>query len=111
METRLSALIDKIGTSDMLTTAYDTAWVARMREIDANLALPAIEWLSQNQLPDGSWGAAHSYYYYDRVISTLSAMIALAYQGKRRSDKNLIEKGMLALEKITDNAEQGLSFL
>src|SRR6266545_1851608 len=109
METRLSALIDKIGTSDMLTTAYDTAWVARMREIDANLALPAIEWLCQNQLPDGSWGAAQSYYYYDRVISTLSAMIALTYQGKRRSDKSLIEKGMLALEKITNNAEQGLS--
>jgi len=109
IESRLNTLIDKIGTSDMLTTAYDTAWAARLREVDPDLALPAIEWLCRNQLPDGSWGAAQSYYYYDRVISTLSAMIALFYQGRRRSDKDLIERGMLALEKITDNIEEHLS--
>ena len=101
-------LLNKIGQSDMLVTAYDTAWVARLREIDPDLGLPAIEWLAQNQLPDGSWGASHSYYYYDRVISTLSAMIALTYTGKRRSDKTLIDKGMMALENITDRATKSL---
>jgi halimadienyl-diphosphate synthase len=105
----LTSILERIGQSDMLTTAYDTAWVARLREVDPELGLPAIEWLSQNQLPDGSWGAAQSYYYYDRVISTLSAMIALTYTGKRRSDKTLIEKGTLALENITDHATKGLN--
>jgi halimadienyl-diphosphate synthase len=107
-ELNLTNLLKKIGQSDMLVTAYDTAWVARLREIDPDLGLPAIEWLSQNQLPDGSWGASQSYYYYDRLISTLSAMIALTYTGKRRSDKTLIEKGMSALENIANYATKGL---
>ena len=65
---KASELLNNIGRSDMLTTAYDTAWVARLREIEPDLSLPAIEWLCENQLPDGSWGTGQSYYYYDRVI-------------------------------------------
>ena len=75
VELNFTKLLKKIGQSDMLVTAYDTAWVARLSEIDNELGLPALEWLSSNQLPDGSWGAAESYYYPDRIISTLSAMI------------------------------------
>ena len=108
-EYNLSTLFERIGQSDMLTTAYDTAWLARLSEFDHELGLPALEWLSSNQLPDGSWGAAESYYYPDRVISTLSAMIALTYRGKRQSDKRQIEKGLEALEKMTDNATKGLA--
>jgi halimadienyl-diphosphate synthase len=108
-ELNLTNLLDRIGQSDMLTTAYDTAWVARLSEFDNELGLPALEWLCNNQLPDGSWGAAESYYYPDRVISTLSAMIALTYRGRRQSDKKQIERGLEALENITDNATQGLA--
>ena len=68
-EPNLTTLLERIGQSDMLTTAYDTAWVARLCEIDRDLGLPALEWLCSNQLPDGSWGTAKSYYYPDRVIS------------------------------------------
>ncbi len=78
-------------------------------EIDRDLGLPALEWLCSNQLPDGSWGTAKSYYYPDRIISTLSAMIALTYRGRRQSDKRQIEKGLEALEKMTDNATKGLA--
>lgn len=109
MNKRVRELLNQIGSSDMVTTAYDTAWVARLREIETELSLPAIEWLCNNQLHDGSWGTEQSYYYYDRVISTLSAMIALTYSGKRSSDKKHIERGLLALEKITDFATKGLS--
>ncbi|MGD8403054.1 MAG: prenyltransferase/squalene oxidase repeat-containing protein [Anaerolineales bacterium] len=105
----LTNLLNRIGQSDMLTTAYDTAWLARLSEFDSELGLPALEWLSSNQLPDGSWGAAESYYYPDRVISTLSAMIALTYRGRRQSDKRQIEKGLEALEKMTENATSGLA--
>lgn len=109
MECDPTPLLNKIGSSDMLTTAYDTAWLARLTECDRELGLPAIEWLCENQLPDGSWGAGQAYYYHDRVISTLSAMIALTKCGRRQSDKIAIEKGLLALEDITNNATKGLS--
>jgi halimadienyl-diphosphate synthase len=105
----VSTLLNEIGCSDMLSTAYDTAWVGRLTEIDSELGLAAIDWLCRNQLPDGSWGAGQSYCYHDRVISTLSAMIALTYHGKRQSDKILINKGLRALEKITSNATKGLN--
>ena len=108
-EPDFTCLIERIGQSDMLTTAYDTAWLARLSEIDRGLGFPALEWLCSNQLPDGSWGASKSYYYPDRVISTLSAMIALTYRGRRQSDKRQIEKGLEALEKMTDNATKGLA--
>ena len=94
----LAYLLERIGQSDMQTTAYDTAWVARLSEFDPDLGLPALEWLCCNQLPDGSWGSAQPYYYPDRLISTLSAMIALSYRGRRQSDKRQIEKGLEALE-------------
>lgn len=109
MNENLISLLDSIGHSEMLTTAYDTAWVARLTEFDRELGLAAMEWLCENQLSDGSWGAGQSYYYHDRVISTLSAMIALTKYGRRQSDKIAIEKGLLALDDITNNATKGLS--
>ena len=109
LESNLDSVLERIGQSDMLTTAYDTAWVARLSEFNLDLGLPALEWLCSNQLPDGSWGAASSDYYPDRVISTLSAMIALTYRGRRQSDKRQIEKGLEALENITNNATKGLA--
>ncbi|MDP1615243.1 MAG: hypothetical protein Q8L68_05540, partial [Methylococcales bacterium] len=42
-------------------------------------------------------------------ISTLAAMIALTQRGRRAHDKLQIEKGMLALERITSGATQGLA--
>ena len=109
MDDRISLLLNKIGRGDMLNTAYDTAWVARLTEINREAGLLALNWLCRHQLPDGSWGAKQSYCYHDRVISTLSAMIALTYYGKRESDRVLIEKGLRALEKITDRATKGLN--
>jgi halimadienyl-diphosphate synthase len=109
VETNLTALLDKIGRSDMLATAYDTAWVARLGDIDWELSNQAINWLCEHQLPDGSWGVEQPFYYHDRVISTLSAMIALTYRGRRNQDKNQIERGLIALEKITSTATKGLT--
>jgi halimadienyl-diphosphate synthase len=80
-----------------------------MGEIDYELCTHALEWLCENQLPDGSWGAKDIYYYHDRVISTLSAMIALTHRGRRARDKKQIELGLLALEKIITNATSELS--
>jgi len=108
IENEVHKLLNEIGPGRMSSTAYDTAWVARLGEMDWEISSQALNWLSENQLPDGSWGAEHPYYYHDRVISTLSSMIALNYLGRRSQDRRQIEKGLLALERITSGATKGL---
>jgi halimadienyl-diphosphate synthase len=98
----------EMGTGMVIPTAYDTAWVARLEEIDKDISNKALAWLCQHQLSDGSWGAREPFYYHDRVISTLAAMIALAHRGKRLIDRIQIEKGLVALEQITNGATRGL---
>jgi halimadienyl-diphosphate synthase len=109
IEVESQKLLEEIGPGHMSSTAYDTAWVARLGEIDWELSNRAMEWLCENQLPDGSWGAKNILYYHDRVISTLAAMIALTHRGRRARDKYQIEKGLMALESITSGATQGLA--
>lgn len=101
-------LLREIKYGTMSSLAYDTAWVARLGEIDWDLSGQALEWLCTHQLPDGSWGAEQPFYYHDRVISTLAAMIALSQRGRRSMDKKMIERGLIALERITSGATQGL---
>ena len=101
-------LLRTVGTSRLSHTAYDTAWVARLSDIDRNISNQALDWISNNQLSDGSWGVEWPMYYHDRVICTLSAMIALTYRGRRAKDKSQIEKGLAALETITSGATRGL---
>lgn len=101
-------LLHEIGPGQMTNTAYDTAWIARLGEIDRFTSFQALDWLSRNQLPDGSWGAPEFLYYHDRVICTLAAINALYKHGKRSSDRAKIEKGVLALEKLIDGAARGL---
>jgi len=104
----IEKLIEDIGPGHMASTAYDTAWVARLGEVDWNLSSQALSWLAENQLPDGSWGAPAPMYYHDRVLCTLAAMIALTYRGRRGHDKVQIENGRLALERIVGGATMGL---
>src|ERR1044071_1319388 len=104
----ISPLIAALGPGHMGSTASDTAWAGCLGEIDWPLSSPALSWLTENQLPDGSWGAPAPMYYHDRVLCTLAAMIALSYQGRRVRDKERIEKGKLALERMVGAATQGL---
>ena len=104
----IAKLIDEIGPGHMGSTAYDTAWAARLGEVDWGLSSRALAWLAANQLPDGSWGAPAPMYYHDRVLCTLAAMIALTYRGRRGQDHVQIQNGKLALERIVSNATQGL---
>ncbi len=108
MKDLIAKLIDEIGPGHMASTAYDTAWAARLGEVDWNLSNHALSWLAENQLLDGSWGAPAPLYYHDRVLCTLAAMIALSYRGNRVHDKVQIENGRNALERIVGGATQGL---
>ena len=104
----IAKLIDEIGPGHMGSTAYDTAWSARLGEINWDISSKSLSWLAENQLPDGSWGALAPVYYHDRVLCTLAAMIALTYRGRRGHDKVQIENGRLALERIVSGATLGL---
>lgn len=101
-------LLRRVGQNRLSHTAYDTAWVARLSDFDRNISNRALDWISDNQLPDGSWGVASPMYYHDRVVCTLSSMIALTYRGRRAKDKKQIERGLAALERITSGATAGL---
>ncbi len=101
-------LLTQIGPGMMTETAYDTAWVARLDDIDLDLSHRALEWVCEHQLPDGSWGAERPLYYHDRIVSTLAAMTMLAQYGRRLSDRKQLERGLIALDRIATQATQGL---
>ncbi|MBL8089583.1 MAG: hypothetical protein KF758_05000 [Anaerolineales bacterium] len=101
MNTIINDLIENIGPGKMPSTAYDTAWGARLSELEPSLAEGALDWLNTHQLSDGSWGAEFPINYYDRVISTLSAMIALTKHNPTLNKKQ-VERGVKALENIVN---------
>ena len=103
----IDKLIDEIGPGHMGSTAYDTAWAARLGEIDWDLSSRALAWLAENQLDNGAWGASVPMYYHDRVLCTLAAMIALSYRGRRGHDKVQIENGKFALERMASGQQRG----
>lgn len=72
---------------------YDIAWLARLRNSangDARWS-ELIEWLLENQHPDGSWGG-EIVYYHDRIICTLAAAIALQENGHSQQAQKAIER-------------------
>lgn len=96
------------GRSQMTNTAYDTAWVARLHELDEPMGEQALEWLRSHQLADGSWGAENIPYYYGRMTCTLAAMIALAKRGQVR-DRARLRRAQLALETATKGLSVSLA--
>lgn len=59
---------------------YSTSWIALIKNIDGR-DIPqfpsSLDWIVQHQLPDGSWGDAHFFCVYDRLVNTLACVIAL----------------------------------
>ncbi|TLN25418.1 cyclase [bacterium] len=100
------ALLESADQGHMPSTAYDTAWIARLGELDYDISNRALAWISEHQLADGSWGTSELYNYYDRVVCTLAAMIALTRRGRRAHDRIQIAKGLVALEKISSQADE-----
>lgn len=104
------SLLHKIGPGKMSNTAYDTAWIARLHQQPEMVpfALQAINWLRDEQLPDGSWGAKTPVYHHDRVICTLGALISLAEFGDSQ-DNQRIARGLEALSYHQQRLEDDLA--
>ncbi len=92
-------LKEEIGPSLITRSAYDTAWVARLGELDEPIGEEALEWLKAHQLADGSWGASEPRYYHDRLVCTLAAMTALARR-KEAQDHVRLRRAQLAMETV-----------
>ncbi|MBU7013888.1 MAG: hypothetical protein HXS52_07560 [Theionarchaea archaeon] len=87
-----STEIVKHDGGKMSSSAYDTAWVARVTDQQGTSVFPeCVQWILENQKQDGSWGS-QILDYHDRILSTLSAIIALKeLDGIRYKDH--IQKG------------------
>ncbi|MFN8528663.1 MAG: prenyltransferase/squalene oxidase repeat-containing protein [Anaerolineae bacterium] len=95
-------LLDDIGTSEVLNSAYDTAWVARLAPRGEAVGRHALEWLRKNQLADGTWGAELPRYYHDRLVCTLAAAIALVVNDDPQ-DADRIQRAKFALETVIED--------
>ena len=96
-------LLHQIGTGRILTTAYDTAWLARLGSMNSAVTTQALEWLRAHQLPDGSWGTISPHYNHDRLVCTLAAMTALAQYGDEQDAPRLWRA-----EQVLDSITRGL---
>ncbi|WCJ21540.1 Ent-copalyl diphosphate synthase chloroplastic [Euphorbia peplus] len=76
----IKAILESMEDGDITISAYDTAWVALVEDINGSGApqFPAsLQWIANNQLPDGSWGDAEIFTAHDRILNTLSCVVAL----------------------------------
>lgn len=65
---------------DINVSAYDTAWVALVEDINKTgipLFPSTLQWIADNQLPDGSWGDKNVFLAYERILCTLACVVAL----------------------------------
>uniref|UniRef100_N1QTS8 Syn-copalyl diphosphate synthase n=1 Tax=Aegilops tauschii TaxID=37682 RepID=N1QTS8_AEGTA len=83
------------GETSTNISAYDTALVALVKNLeggDGPQFPSCIDWIVQNQLPDGSWGDPAFFMVQDRMISTLACVVAL--KSWKIDSANLYDRGV-----------------
>ena len=87
-ETLINNLDNRLSPS-----AYDTAWMARVRNVDDSPRYPQLlDWLLNHQHDDGSWGGQISYRH-DRILSTYAALIALKDYALDQQYPDVVKRG------------------
>ncbi|XVF72401.1 hypothetical protein PTKIN_Ptkin12aG0118500 [Pterospermum kingtungense] len=80
----IKSMLGSMEDGEISSSAYDTAWVALVEDVNGSGApqFPSsLEWIANNQLPDGSWGDRQIFLAHDRLINTLACVIALTTWG------------------------------
>lgn len=95
----IETLLQDSGVGQMRSTAYDTAWIARLAKLNEPMGFRALDWLRTHQLADGSWGAEELSYYHDRLVCTLAAATALARHGDPQ-DAPRLQRAKVALQTV-----------
>jgi len=100
-------ILNNLGQGGISPSAYDTAWVARIpnsKNPNKPMFPRALDWVVNNQHPDGSWGGKIEYYH-DRIICTLSAIVVLnqydekKYRGEIKKGEKYINSNIKNLKK------------
>ncbi|KAI5069968.1 hypothetical protein GOP47_0014311 [Adiantum capillus-veneris] len=78
---QIKKMFQSMHLGEISISPYDTAWIAMVPSLDGSNSSQfpkCINWIIDNQLPDGSWGDEKNVFLaYDRVSSTLACVIAL----------------------------------
>ncbi|OMP06240.1 Terpenoid cyclases/protein prenyltransferase alpha-alpha toroid, partial [Corchorus capsularis] len=106
----IKAMLSSMEDGEISSSAYDAAWVALIEDVNGswNPQFPSsLEWIANNQLPDGSWGDRRFFMAHDRLINTLACVIALkkwdVHQDKCQKGVCFFNENISKLEK--ENAE------
>ncbi|KAH8966273.1 hypothetical protein BDL97_03G016600 [Sphagnum fallax] len=86
---------------------YDTAWVALVPALDGSGGpqFPkSLQWIIDNQLPDGDWAACDFFLGFDHVCNTLACVIALKTW---RSGAENVERGLEFIRLNLGKIEEG----
>ncbi|XP_051142723.1 ent-copalyl diphosphate synthase 1-like isoform X2 [Andrographis paniculata] len=95
----IKSMLRSMDDGEISISPYDTAWVALVEDIGGKgqPQFPtSIEWISNNQLEDGSWGDSAAYSAHDRILNTLACVVALR-SWKMHQDKT--DKGVTFIRK------------
>ncbi|KAL7122331.1 hypothetical protein ACP275_01G039000 [Erythranthe tilingii] len=88
-------ILSSMDDGRISVSPYDTAWVSLIRDFQGR-NIPqfpsSVEWISNNQLSDGSWGDEHYFLAYDRLLNTLACVVALRYWNVHgdKSDRGIL---------------------
>lgn len=96
-------LLKNLDKDNISVSAYDTAWLARIpssKDHTKPKFPETYKWVKENQHSDGSWGAKNVVYYHDRVLCTLSSIIAIYFWDPKSEQ---INKGIKYLNKNLKN--------
>ncbi|XP_052115383.1 ent-copalyl diphosphate synthase 1 isoform X2 [Arachis duranensis] len=75
----VKCMLGSMEDGEISVSAYDTAWVGLVKDVNDGNApqFPScLEWIANNQLPDGSWGDPNFFSPRDRLLNTLACVIA-----------------------------------
>lgn len=102
----LKSMFNSMGGGEINVSAYDTAWIALVKDVNGSGGpqFPSsLQWIVDNQLPDGSWGDGQLFSAYDRLLNTLACVVALK-SWNIRPDK--YEKGLKFLKENISKLEK-----
>nr|UPQ49775.1 kolavenol synthase [Odontoschisma prostratum] len=101
----IRAMFESMTDGAITKSPYDTAWVAMVPAFDDSdrPQFPkSLQWILDNQLPDGSWGDSDYFSYCDRVCNTVACIVSLktwkAGSGAVKRGVEFIQRNLQALE-------------
>ncbi|KAM7497734.1 hypothetical protein LguiA_022148 [Lonicera macranthoides] len=100
---QIKMILESIEGGEITTSGYDTAMVALVEDINGSGSpqFPScLEWIANNQMEDGSWGAPYLFTYSDRLINTLACIVALK---KWNLHPHKIQKGITFFKENFNN--------